>query len=511
MTIRSQIRGACLALSLLGLIAGCTSETAGRAESEPPDFGKLDSFRAPTLHGALAFGESAEAAIGPEARFHAWDFELMETGTVEVLVGTQSDVLVDSVLYLYQQQPSGGFGRYIARSDVDDDGPPRILQTFGPGRYRALVKGYSDDVVGAFTISLSCVSGGCGAPFGFVEVCTLGGTSGTYAGLLQNGRLALRRSIDVTAATELTADEGYQVLSAIGERFEGNRPLPDALAQVDGGTVHLRDFIDLETTRLVRVIELVDEGASYGKIFGDESAASIARIRAGDIVDCDGSVIESQTTLGCDELSREVERVCGEDEDWASVGVGVSSCLEERYGDDAAARQAMTCCGSSTASYCSAFGTDTSLTVTRTDLPRALVAATFASSFTIQGDLGVGEDVPEAPRMRAYALAKAHVGSECDGVPAPRNTALVPLGADEMAEWMDGDVVELFQAANDERSAAGARAIAEHLRSRAADLVAYQGDLLSEVCGGTGSGSVNIVFDRGASTMLYFVIVEYAE
>lgn len=123
---------------------------------------KADSWRAPTEHGALQPGRTASASFADDALFHAWNVELSAAAKVDLAV-VSSDRNLDTVAYLYKQDPtSGNWGRYIAKNDDADGGvQSRITQTLEAGTYRLMVKGFKRALRGDFTVELACDGAGC--------------------------------------------------------------------------------------------------------------------------------------------------------------------------------------------------------------------------------------------------------------------------------------------------------------------------------------------------------------
>lgn len=123
---------------------------------------KADSWRQPTEHGALLPGRLSTAAFTDDALFHAWTVELSESAAVDLAV-TSGDRNLDTVAYLYRQDPQTGYwGSYIAKNDdADDTVQSRISATLEAGRYRLMVKGYKRALRGDFAVSLTCNGAGC--------------------------------------------------------------------------------------------------------------------------------------------------------------------------------------------------------------------------------------------------------------------------------------------------------------------------------------------------------------
>src|ERR1043165_999554 len=97
-------------LPLVGAsLVGCLD--AKGEESDVPEDGKLDSFRVPTDHGALAFGELQSAKLTADQGFHTWIFSLSGTAGVKALTSRKPHYAsVDTVLYLYKKGANGSWG-----------------------------------------------------------------------------------------------------------------------------------------------------------------------------------------------------------------------------------------------------------------------------------------------------------------------------------------------------------------------------------------------------------------
>ena len=133
-------------LTLLAPACMASPEAADKGvEEDVPLDGKLDSFRNPTDHGRIGFDRPEVAELTADAGFHAWTFNL--EAEADVLLRTDLAMPggrnVDTVLYLYREG-SRGFGRAITSND---DAPGTLFSAVSrrleAGRYRVLVKGYT--------------------------------------------------------------------------------------------------------------------------------------------------------------------------------------------------------------------------------------------------------------------------------------------------------------------------------------------------------------------------------
>ena len=83
--------------------AGCAAEVDSKGtEDDLPLDGAADSFRSPTEHGELPFDFASGAELGPDARFHAWEFSLTGDASVAIDVASANPNL-DTVAYLYHR------------------------------------------------------------------------------------------------------------------------------------------------------------------------------------------------------------------------------------------------------------------------------------------------------------------------------------------------------------------------------------------------------------------------
>ena len=182
--MKTCVRVPLFVLAVGSLIASCTSEpplpigkrihdepTVSLNESDkgqesplPVQDQKGDSWRSPTLHESIAFGETARVTISEPKLFHAWDFTVEEALAVQ-LEATPLTPNLDTVLYLYRwDDRQGSWGSYLYRND-DHEGQLRsvIAQTLEPGKYRALIKGYKETLFGEVEYGQRCAGQQCPA------------------------------------------------------------------------------------------------------------------------------------------------------------------------------------------------------------------------------------------------------------------------------------------------------------------------------------------------------------
>lgn len=254
------------------------------AEDDVPADGKLDSLRKPTDHGVLRFDEPLSTALDASTGFHAWTFSLNARADVEVStarsVGEEDDV--DTVLYLYERTPAGTWGRALAKNDDHASTPfSRIARTLEPGEYRVVVKGYSRQTRGWFSITVRCAGDGCATPQRR-EVCAFGDS---YGDLLDNARfsssLARYRTATELRASDASGRLAPLAIAAAALCYAGTRTLDDAFDNVDDGGLNIVTLSGALGTYVA-----VEYGAgdnSYGGVFDSSDGRLVAKIHDGDI------------------------------------------------------------------------------------------------------------------------------------------------------------------------------------------------------------------------------------
>lgn len=164
-------RSLCLVLGALVAsfsFAGCSGEPEvvgdlkGEESPLPEDAAKDDSFRAPTEHGALTFGITAQGQLTDDAHYHAWDFTLTADATITLRTEPVSDNL-DTVMYLYKRDVgTTAWGRYKKRSDdFEDNIWSKFTYAGAAAEYRVLIKGYKTKLRGTFALHSECAGDGC--------------------------------------------------------------------------------------------------------------------------------------------------------------------------------------------------------------------------------------------------------------------------------------------------------------------------------------------------------------
>lgn len=268
-----------LAYVLLAL-AACADSTKGPEDNVPTDEAKADSFQKPTDHGGLAFGATATGHLSGDALHHTWTFVLGTSAEIHAYTHrTPHKASIDTVLYLYQMQPNGRWGSYIARNDDDDTSEWSSLdRTLGLGQYRLLVKGYSASTTGYFDLSLACTGAGCSAP------CLFGASLGD---LEANPDFEVGATQRLYSPAGLSALEAERIVAAMHESAHTDvTTVDEAFAAADQNEI---DLTPVTHTASGRTFEIVDYGAgdnTYGAIFSDGTADLATAIHDGDFYRC---------------------------------------------------------------------------------------------------------------------------------------------------------------------------------------------------------------------------------
>jgi hypothetical protein len=281
-----------LVLGFAGLLTACgggddAPGTTGKGEAgpEPQLDNKADSFFQPTVFGTVEFGTTAKATLGEDARFHAFDFEL--TGDATVSLKTNSDNSKrDTVLYLYRAKEGGTWGRYLAKNDDDGRGLlSSIEQSLEAGSYRAIVKGYSRDETGDFSLTIDCAGTGCGpAQPVHVDACLFGDV---YSNITANPNFDVVESRPrLTASALFQQGEDAAFIAAVAAQDLGDvDSLEKAFDAVDSGEFNymlLRDVFDGQT---YQVVEFGMGDTSVGAVLGKDNSV-VAQIGDGDLWPC---------------------------------------------------------------------------------------------------------------------------------------------------------------------------------------------------------------------------------
>ena len=288
-TARRGSLAPCALVALLGVagLAGCLDEDDKGDEADVPTEGdgKADSQRAPTDHGALAFGVPALEAITDAAKFHAWQFELSGDAAIDAFTtyAVRGQRRVDTVMYLYKEGPSG-WGAYVARND--DDGSrvySRIKRTLGQGRYRVLVKGYAATTRGRFAVELDCAGAGCAPPAGACVFGTSYRSAFETPALVAQGTLVL----SLTQPAQISPFDHARIVTAVQQSSHTDvSTWEQAIARVDGGEINRTFLIEPAGQRTFVAYEYGAGDNSYGAIFDHHSGALVASIQDGDLAGC---------------------------------------------------------------------------------------------------------------------------------------------------------------------------------------------------------------------------------
>lgn len=153
-------------LSLLCAVAGVGCV----ADEGASDHAQLDTLESevatvnnPVNHGGLPWNITQSATLTAAAGFHAWHFSLSATATVALSTSPAAGgpASVNTVLALYRQQTNGSWS--LVTSNNDGPLPPwsRISRSLSSGTYRALVRGNTTSVTGAFALAGTCSGAGC--------------------------------------------------------------------------------------------------------------------------------------------------------------------------------------------------------------------------------------------------------------------------------------------------------------------------------------------------------------
>lgn len=272
------------AIATLFFVLACGQAVSKGEESPLPVEGAADSFRSPTHHGELTLGDPVASTLTADGQYHTWTFEL--SGLADVKLTT--DGAVDTVLYLYQWNGER-WGRYRYRND-DYDGTKlsRIARSLGEGRYRALVKGYSDAEQGPFALLSTCTGEGCGPAIPAPSSCFLGTELRDLRESAAFEHIATRRA---TSPSDLYGIEYDQVLRAVRVSDDRVETIAEAFTMVDASEVNLEVYRD-EGGVFYRVVEYGAGDNSYGAVFVAEQVEVVAAIVDGFFERCGGQPVE---------------------------------------------------------------------------------------------------------------------------------------------------------------------------------------------------------------------------
>ena len=276
-------------LSLLAAAPACLDPSDKPAEDGVPAdldaLGKDDSFQRPTEHGELAYDVPGTGELTRAAGYHAWEFSVRLSGTtpVTIEVGPQTGdgPEVDTVLYLYKQQPSGRWGRYLARNDDHGDSLwSSIARGLEGGRYRIIVKGYRATTSGAFAVTLGCDRYACSAP---MPTCAFGDTFRE----LDRQRFAFGAQVALRSPAGLDATTQAQLVRAVQASSHTDvTTAAEAFSRVDEGVINRIELRDSIAVRRYVAYEYGAGDNSYGAIFDERDLEPAVEIHDGDFDEC---------------------------------------------------------------------------------------------------------------------------------------------------------------------------------------------------------------------------------
>lgn len=304
MTRTPSISKLALLLTLAGVPA-CASEVASfdKVEEDAPVDGKADGWNL-TEHGDLLFDELADddpgstlakdgATLSRRQPAHAWVFALDDEADIGLMTADGEDgriasgrSTVDTVMYLYRQQPNGNWGRYLERNDdfLDNHVNSAIDRHLDAGTYRVIVKGIGRGTTGEFRITGTCNGPGCVHidDDGEVDVCGQQVADAVEGGLLMPGRVT-----EIHANSRPNAARQAMIVEAVQQHIDDIIELEtwrDALSFVDDDSMTLTDET-LTTTdeRLVKVAFTLGDN-EYGALFYADSGNVFAWIEDGEVV-----------------------------------------------------------------------------------------------------------------------------------------------------------------------------------------------------------------------------------
>jgi hypothetical protein len=275
-------------LTFVPVTSACLDADEKGAEDDPfgdLDVAKDDSFQRPTEHGSLAYGVPATSALARTARFHAWEFDVLLPGQTPTAIALGPDVAggptVDTVVYLYKQQPSGRWGSYIAKND-DANGSlwSYLSRSLDAGHYRIIVKGYTERTYGKFGVTLTCDRYACSQP---VEACVFGQTFNE----IDLQRFAFGGETRYTSAAGLDATARAQIVRAMHASSHTDvTTAEEAFLRADSGEINRIEMRDGLAVRRYVTWEYGAGDNSYGAIFDELALEPAAEIHDGDIYEC---------------------------------------------------------------------------------------------------------------------------------------------------------------------------------------------------------------------------------
>jgi hypothetical protein len=275
----------------------CGTPKAATEEDPLLDAEKDDSFRKPTDHGALLFGQSVTESLDRGARYHAWSFTLPGSASVQIKTSYGGRGTPDTVVYLYRRGETG-WGSAIAKNDDahDDTRWSSLSRALDAGVYRVIVKGYTANEVGRFKLTVDCAGDGCtAAP---APSCLFGET---FRDLTDEGLVRVvgrTRFTSPTAPTTLTTLQEAQIIRALHASSHTDvMTIAQAFAAADQNEINLVWIWDGPGDRRFVAVEYGAGDNSYGAYFPVESAEPVAEIHDGDLLEC---TVKAETCLFAD-------------------------------------------------------------------------------------------------------------------------------------------------------------------------------------------------------------------
>ncbi len=267
------------ALLILPILTAC--DDAKAPEDDVPVDGKLDSFRSPTDHGTVAFGETVLGRVTADEGFHTWTFKLSAPSAIHAFTArVPHKANMDTVLYLYERSPTG-WGSYVARNDDDGRAHWSSLDRELPaGEYRVLVKGYAKTTRGSFDLTVDCDGVGCAPAPG----CLFGST---YGDIASNTRLAVSGTERLTSPANLGDLDKERIIAALHESTHTDvTTVEEAFAAADQHEINVTRIYEPAAARTYTAIEYGAGDNSYGAIFYFDTTNVVAGIHDGDLERC---------------------------------------------------------------------------------------------------------------------------------------------------------------------------------------------------------------------------------
>lgn len=263
------------------------------------DHGSIRLVRAPAPRGQLAAIGSDAAELTTSARTHAWEFDLSGEADIRLSVSVRrnGNLNLDTVMYLYRQDQSGRWGRYIRRNDdAGGNSTTPYLSTIdegslSQGTYRVVIKGYSRSEVGAFQLNARCEGAGCVIPEVSDSSCLEGKD---IADLTELARFETTPARGIHANTNVAALTLRQILKAVNDHAEslgdegGFDTLSGALDYVDQNVLWTWNVTDTETDRTFTVVEFAKGDTLVGSLFEHQTSTVVATIADSEIVAASG-------------------------------------------------------------------------------------------------------------------------------------------------------------------------------------------------------------------------------